>query len=191
LHVGNRYSVLLILWLTLFGPSPVLSANMTIVGIGPPAETQSYMSVQGVIEVGDWGRFVRLLAKQPSVVGVLLDSEGGSLDDGLAMAKHIYEHQLLTMVTRTCHSVCAVMFLAGREKYLTVDARITVHSAYKAIGDWVVQDSVADGTVAWFLGHMGYPLSVARLWVTTRSDTAAPITLEMNDKLGLGFTLIE
>jgi hypothetical protein len=95
------------------------------------------------------------------------------------------------MVTDACHSVCTIIFLAGEARYLAVDADLTVHSAYKQLADWVVEDHLANGTVAWFIGHMGYPLPLAKLWVSTPSDEMAPITLEMNDKLQLGFTVVE
>lgn len=156
-----------------------------------PAGQQRFLAIEGDIELGDWSDFVRLLRTAPEVSGVLLRSDGGSLDDGLAIAKHVYLKQLDTMVTGTCHSVCAVMFLAGRRKYLAPDAQVTVHSAYKQLGEWIVEDEVANGTVAWFIGHMGYPLPLAHLWVATRSGDEAPITLEMNEKLGLGFTVLK
>lgn len=168
-----------------------LPAQLSIIDIDRPEGRQPYLELSGEIEVGDWWRFVRLLKQHPGTSGVLLRSEGGSADDGLAIARHVYENRLDTMVTEACHSVCAIIFLAGRERYLTVDARLTVHSAYKQLADWVVEDHLANGTVAWFIGHMGYPLPVAKLWVSTAADEMAPITLEMNDKLKLGFTVIK
>jgi hypothetical protein len=166
-------------------------AQLSIINLDSPEGRQSYLELEGNIEVGDWWRFVKLLKQNPETTGVLLRSDGGSLDDGLAIARHVYENQFDTMVTEECRSVCAIIFLAGAERYLTADARLTVHSAYKQIADWVVEDHHANGTVAWFIGHMGYPLPVARLWVSTASDQTAPITLEMNDKLRLGFTVIK
>ena len=168
-----------------------LPAQLSIVDVDRPEGRQSYLQLSGEIEIGDWWKFVRLLKQNPSTSGVWLHSDGGSADDGLAIAKHVYEHRLDTMVTDTCHSVCTIIFLAGSDRYLTVDARLTVHSAYKQLADWVVEDHLANSTVAWFIGHMGYPLPIARLWVSTGSDQMAPITLEMNDKLKLGFTVIK
>ncbi|WP_439599611.1 hypothetical protein [Devosia sp.] len=165
-------------------------AQLSIIPIDRPEGRQSYLELSGDIEVGDWWKFAKLLRQNPSISGVLLRSDGGSADDGLAIAKHVYENRLDTMVTDACHSVCAIIFLAGRQRYLTVDARLSVHSAYKQLAGWVVEDHLANGTVAWFIGHMGYPLAVARLWVSTASDQMAPITLEMNDKLKLGFIVI-
>ena len=176
------------LLLSLFRPA--VAAELSLVLVQTPNGVVRYVSLKNDVVVGDWSKFTRLLRKNPDVAGVLLASNGGSADDGLAIAKHVFEHGLGTMVTGSCHSVCAVIFLAGRDRYITSTARVTVHSAYKQLGDWVVEDDITNGTVAWFIGHMGYPLPLARLWVSTPTDEIAPITLEMNDKLKLGFHVI-
>lgn len=170
---------------------PVSAAQLAIVPVETPSGIASYVYLENDIEVGDWSKFAKLLRMNPDTSGVLLRSDGGSLDDGLAIAKQVFELELETMVTGACHSVCAVIFLAGRDRYITPTATLTVHGAYKQLGDWVVEDDLANSTVAWFIGHMGYPLPLARLWATTLSSKVAPITLEMNDKLKLGFTVID
>ena len=168
-----------------------VAAELTVVIVESPAGAARYVAVENDIEQGDWSKFTRLLRQNPEVSGVWLRSDGGSADDGLAIAKHIFHNGLDTMVTGACHSVCAVMFLAGHDRFISREAILTVHSAYRQLGDWVVEDEMVNGTVAWFIGHMGYPLPLARLWVTTRSDKVAPITLEMNETLDLGFTVID
>lgn len=172
-------------------PVTVDAADLSLVLVETPSGSARYIYVENDLSEGDWWRFTKLLRQNPEVTGVLLRSNGGAADDGLAIAKHIFEHGLSTMVTAACHSVCAVMFLAGRERFITRWANLTVHSAYKQLGNWVVEDHIANGTVAWFIGHMGYPLPLAQLWVSTPSDKVAPITFEMNEKLKLGFTIIE
>jgi hypothetical protein len=160
---------------------------MTIVRLAPEAVLETYVDIRGPIEIGDWSSFNRLLRTNPDIAGVVLSSEGGSLDDGMAIAKQIYDRKLDTMLVDTCHSVCSIMFLAGESKYVPGSFRLTVHTAYKQIADWTVQDHVANGTVTWFIGHMGYPLALARLWVATGPDDAALVTWAHNDKWNLGF----
>lgn len=174
-----------------FEAQAALAGQPLLIDVDTPTGSATYVLLENDIEVGDSNRFFRLVRRTPHVTGVMLSSMGGSADDGLAIAKYIFERKLDTMVTATCHSICAIMFLAGNRRFVTVDAAITVHSAYKQIGDWVAVDHRTNGTVAWFLGHMGYPLPLARLWVTTPTEGAAPITLEMSEKLGLGFTVID
>lgn len=168
------------------------AADMSVLEVSQPEGAGRYLRITGDIELGDWRRFVKLLAAEPGVRGVWLESDGGSADDGLAIAKHVYTHRMDTLVRdAACHSVCAVIFLAGANRYMTADARLTVHSAYKELAGWVVEDDIANGTVAWFIGHMGYPVQLARLWVSTDVDSTAAITPEMNERWKLGFTVIE
>ena len=167
------------------------AAELTVVEISTSEVSGSYVSISGDIELGDWSRFFRIVRRTPHISGILLHSAGGSVDDGLAIAKYANDHGLDTMAKHICHSICAIIFLAGEDRYLTSGTDLSMHSAYKQLGDWVVTDHQANGTVAWFLGSMGYPLELARLWLTTPSHEAAPLTLEMNDRLGLGFELVK
>ncbi len=126
--------------------------------------------------VGDWSKFTRLLRKNPDVAGVLLASNGGSADDGLAIAKHVFEawprHQWsparATRCARSSSSPAAIATSPPAPRA----SRCT--APHKQLGDWVVEDDITNGTVAWFIGHMGYPLPLARLWVSTpdRRDRA-------------------
>jgi hypothetical protein len=145
-----------------------------------------YLVIEGTIEVGDWSRFMKLLRAHPELRGVALASEGGSLDDGLAIAKQIHARGLDTTLLAHCHSVCAIMFLAGREKFAPPDLRLSVHSAYRQLGTWTARDESANDTVTWFLGAMGYPLALARLWNDTAPERVAYITWAMNERWALG-----
>jgi hypothetical protein len=159
-------------------PAPeTVAAQLSIIPVETLDGSATYILLENEVEVGDWSAFFRLVRRTPTITGVALTSIGGSADDGLAIAKYIFEQKLDTLVTDACHSICAIMFLAGDQRFLAADAALTVHGAYKRIGDWVVTDHLANGTIAWFIGHMGYPLPVARLWTSTPSGGAAPITL--------------
>ena len=167
------------------------AAEMSIVRLSPGAVLETYVDIRGPINVGDWSDFNRLLRTNPDIAGVALSSGGGSLDDGMAIAKQIYDRKFDTVLVDVCHSVCAIMFLAGDDKYAPVSFRLTVHTAYKQIGDWTLKDHIANGTVTWFLGHMGYPLPLARLWVATGQEAAAPVTWAHNYRWNLGFRQLQ
>lgn len=167
---------------------PAMAATLAVTSMDVLGEPRTYLTLEGDIVEGDWWQFTKAMRANPSISGVLLSSDGGSLDDGLAIAKHIYSHGLDTMVTSACHSVCAIMFLAGKARYMAADASLSVHSAYRQLGDWIVEDDQANIRVAWFIGQMGYPLKLAEIWSSTRSNASAPISTEMNDKLKLGLS---
>ena len=175
------------------GPAaaPAAAAELRVDPVITAAGPMAVLFIEGPIEVGDWSRFMKLLRAHPEVAAVALASEGGSLDDGLAIAKQVHERQLDTALVATCHSVCSIIFLAGAERFVPPDFRLSVHSAYKQLGNFTARDEHANDTVAWFLGAMGYPLALARLWNDTAPEDAAAITWAHNDKWQLGFQPID
>ena len=149
-----------------------------------------HVVIEGAIAPGDWSRFMKLLRAHPELRGVALASDGGALDDGLAIARQIHERGLDTTLLGNCHSVCAIMFLAGREKFVPPRFQLSVHSAYRQLGSWTARDESANDTVTWFLGAMGYPLALARLWNDTAPEDVAYVTWTMNERWDLGFQRI-
>lgn len=150
----SRYVQCLMLSLAL-GCGGASAATFEVEELTTSGPSRSYIHVRGELRQGEFTDFFRLVRRQEQLGGVLLDSPGGSFDDGVAIAKYVYEQQLDTVVLRQCHSVCAVIFLAGRQRYLRHDAVVSLHNAYKELAGWVVVDHSANGAVAWFLGHMG------------------------------------
>jgi hypothetical protein len=166
---------------------PVLGADITVAAVTTRDGALPFVIIDGPIERGDWSRFMKVMKAHPEAQGVALNSIGGSLDDGLAIAGQIDKRGLATALIDTCHSVCSIMFLAGAERYVPPNFTLSVHSAYRQLGDYVARDELGNETVAWFLGSLGYPLALVRLWNDTAPEDAATITWAMNDKWDLGF----
>jgi hypothetical protein len=175
--------------LTLAGPAAAAEISLApvVTGAGP----MPFVFIEGPVERGDWSRFMKLVKAHPELRGVALNSVGGSLDDGLAIARQIAERALSTALIDTCHSVCSIMFLAGAERFVPPDFTLSVHSAYKQLGAFTARDEAGNETVAWFLGSLGYPLALVRLWNDTAPEDAASINWAMNDKWNLGFQPID
>lgn len=61
---------------------------------------------------------------------LLLESPGGSLDEGIALGKAVRLKGLRTLTRDTCASACALVFLGGTERWLVGSgARIGFHQA--------------------------------------------------------------
>jgi len=61
---------------------------------------------------------------------LLLESPGGSLDDGIELGKAVRLKRLRTLTRETCASACALIFLGGTERLLVgPKARIGFHQA--------------------------------------------------------------
>jgi len=90
-----------------------------------------FIYIMGDIERGDGKKFADLIASTGNKVNtVLLDSPGGSFEDGMAIAKLVRERNFATSVRpdRECTSMCAIIWIAGNKRYYASKAKIGFHS---------------------------------------------------------------
>jgi hypothetical protein len=174
-----------------YSSGSAVAGTLEITEIQLQGGERTYISISDEIELGDWTKFFRLVRRTPSISGIILNSPGGSVDDGLAIAKYVYGHKLDTVAAGPCDSICAIIFLSGENRFLTPQGALSFHSAYRKLDDWVSIDHQTNGKIACYLGHMGYPLPLAQLWISTPVDQVAPITAQMNADLQLGFVAVD
>lgn len=87
--------------------------------------------LQGGLGFGVAKDVERLLAKQPSVSGIILDSHGGRVVEGRNLAKIILDNGLTTYSLNGCYSACTTAFIAGDKRYLAKGANLAFHQ-YKS-----------------------------------------------------------
>ena len=79
----------------------------------------STLVLRGQIVAGDLARLQRVTAKVPASqrIVLMLDSPGGSIDEGIAIGRYVYAAKVTTVAIQGpgCHSSCAFVFLAGRD----------------------------------------------------------------------------
>src|SRR5262245_42566562 len=79
----------------------------------------STVVLRGQIVAGDLARLQRVTAKLPpgQRIALMLDSPGGSIDEGIAIGRYVYAAKITTVAIQGpgCHSSCAFVFLAGRD----------------------------------------------------------------------------
>ena len=80
--------------------------------------TGQFVEISGEIEEGAADRFRFLLNNNPQLVGVRLNSPGGSADDAYQIADQISLHALSTYIApdAVCVSSCALLFFAGYDR---------------------------------------------------------------------------
>ena len=101
--------------------APVREYALEVVGDG------ALIHLRGALQVGVTKDVARLLADNPRVRGIILDSGGGQIYEGRGLAKLVREHRLATYSLEKCASSCATAFIAGTTRTLGVDARIGFH----------------------------------------------------------------
>lgn len=106
------------------------AAEITVV---PGLEiNQKAILIKGPIQEGDDSRFFEIAQKTPRAI-VFLESPGGLVTTGISIAAEIAIRRYTTLVLEGsgCHSICAIMWVAGARRYMSADADISVHAAYR------------------------------------------------------------
>jgi|SRR3984885_157685 len=85
------------------------------------------LKLRGDVRDGDYGRLKSAL-QDGSVVGLEITSGGGSLEDGVYIARVVRDKGLVIYASRECDSACAFIFLAAKERYMGRGCKIGVHS---------------------------------------------------------------
>lgn len=153
------------------------------------------ISIKGEIEQGDYAKFLNVEA---AIVGnqkafVYLDSIGGTVADGLAVAKRIRSQQYETVVFNNCASMCAIAWLAGYRHWVAEGARIGFHAVYYTDKDGK-NPKVSPGgnaVIGAFLSRLGYDDSAIRK--LTEVEPNEPVFLLNGEKakqLGISIDLI-
>lgn len=71
----------------------------------------------------------RLFAAAPRLAVLHLNSGGGRLGEAIELAKLIRARGLITYTSASCSSACTIAYMAGRERYLKLGAKIGFHRA--------------------------------------------------------------
>ena len=90
-------------------------------------ESGVVLRLRGDVRVGDYARLKTIL-QNGTFVGLEIRSGGGSLEDGLDIARVVRDQGLVVYALQECDSVCAFIFFAAKERYIGRRCKIGVHS---------------------------------------------------------------
>ncbi|MBI1494797.1 hypothetical protein [Halocynthiibacter styelae] len=144
---------------------------------------RTFIFVKGPIIEGDASAFFRMSREVPNAV-ILLESEGGSVAEGLSIAADIALRGFATVVGEGegCHSICAVMWISGSQRYMSQLADISVHAAYQIGaeqdgGHNIRESGVANARIGAYLNELGLNTQVVEYFTIARPDEPLlPIT---------------
>src|SRR5439155_22988866 len=93
--------------------TPAMAATIYQVHTGD--KDISTLVLRGQIVAGDLARLQRVTAKVPpgQRIALMLDSPGGSIDEGIAIGRYVYAAKITTIAIQRlgCRSTCAFVFL--------------------------------------------------------------------------------
>src|SRR5207237_4058738 len=81
-----------------------------------------------------------MLAHDPSIHRLELDSPGGDIHEGMALGALVKKYALSTFVRHQCASACTLAFAAGPERFLAADAKLGFHRARSAVWDDMISE---------------------------------------------------
>jgi ATP-dependent protease ClpP protease subunit len=151
-------------WLAAFAfwvlpfPAPSRAADITVAKV----EGVNVINIKGPIIVGDDDKFTSVAGtyagrfNQPTLV--VLNSPGGQVVPGLSIGETIRASGFTTGVANgmECTSICAMIWLAGTERYIGSTAKVGFHAAYIGLGDDAKESGQANAIVGAYLSKLGY-----------------------------------
>ena len=114
-------------------PAPSLSepegdAQEARLEIGPDGRD---LRLTGDLDEGVADRAATLLAAHPLIERLHLTSDGGLVQEALALGALVAAHGLATYVPETCASACTLVFVRGRGRFIAAGGRLGFHGPYE------------------------------------------------------------
>lgn len=127
------------------------------------------LRLNGEIAPGSALAFRRALSANPKIDTVVLNSDGGLVDDGLLIADDVHQRKLATFIAdgERCYSACAYIFFAGAERLAKGELGVHQISA-KAPDLSSAQMSISD--IIEQLTRFGTPIEVLTVMFRTPAD---------------------
>jgi hypothetical protein len=135
---------------------------------------ENQMILSGPIEIDDAWTFSRAVANNPQIDTIVLrDMPGGKVESMRRMVSVIEDRRLNTIVSRSCRSACAVIFLAGQTRRFSDDyppqhSYLGFHSGYRSSGSLKgFVTPPASNEHVWFVNRTGGKLDpeLAKRWL--------------------------
>jgi hypothetical protein len=121
-----------------------------------------------------------MLAQNPKITVLQLTSEGGEMDAAFRLVSQVHDRALTTYVPSMCVSACTLVFLSGRERYVSPEAKLGFHQAIYVPSTTTAKLPDASGPNAvmkkWMLGQGVSPDFVDHAMATPHESVWIPTT---------------
>ena len=125
------------------------------------------LKLRGDIVAGDYVKFRSYFGEHRRIAGLDLDSDGGSLHEGVRIANLTRHKRLSTFVSGECDSACAYIFLLGSKRYVSRQAKVGVHAVGNEHGGedrYTLRDTIHFARLS---AKLGIPSATIGKMVTT------------------------
>ena len=153
--------------------------------------TLDVITIQGPIEDGDAQQFRDAVASSKRAI-VFLNSEGGKIMPALDMGTLISAKGFATAVPADalCASACALMWLAGKPRYVSANANIGFHAAYVLDHGKSREIGSANALVGAYLNRIGLSADAIVFVTSAPPEGMEWLTLEEASTVGIVFEVL-
>jgi hypothetical protein len=119
---------------------------------------------------------LKTILQDGTFAGLEIRSGGGSLEDGLDIARVVRDKGLVVYASKECDSVCAFIFFAAKERYMCRGCKIGVHSVSNDCGKEDADSARTTVQMSRLLVGLGVPYSIIGKIVATPPAKIAFLT---------------
>jgi ATP-dependent protease ClpP protease subunit len=171
------------------------TAHAAQIWVNPAKEHGHVIHIKGHIEHGDAKQFANVVGNagvRPNDATVYLDSPGGYVMEGMVMARAIKKYGWNTYVGKdtACASMCAVIWLAGKTRFINEDGRVGFHSASNAKLNPGKRNDYGNAMMFKFYHELGASDKAARVFMAANPDDAIWLTDALAQTLGVAAVTI-
>jgi hypothetical protein len=136
------------------------------------------LHVTGPIDVGLFPVVEKVLADNPEIRIVVLDSPGGDVDEAMRVATMVRLRRLVTGVSRRCSSACTIIFAAGIERILLPSGKLGFHGCSDALAYFPCRNSAEEDLLVNYgvdrtFAHRALGIAPERIWIPTPAELLA------------------
>jgi hypothetical protein len=137
------------------------------------SDTGHEIRISGEIRPGLSDALTQVLEATPGVERLELESPGGSVSEGLALAGLVEKYSLSTAVKTYCDSACTLIFVAGRKRVLEARGELGFHRCRSVLWfDAFLYDDDHNAELADYLRSKGVSKNFADKVISVPNDDA-------------------
>jgi hypothetical protein len=155
-------------------------------------DNMAFIAIRGELKIGDADKFNQMAQKYNKPI-VSFQSPGGELLTGLKIGEAIRLKGFTTVVApdSICASSCALAWLGGNVRFVSVSSRLGFHSAYRMDGTIAREAGLGNAVVGAYLTRIGLPID-AVIYITKATPSEITwLTPADGQKVGIEFSILE
>lgn len=150
-----------------------------------------FIAIVGDIEEGDLAKFRRLAVTYDGAV-VFLASNGGLVGEAIEIGKIIRIKGYNTFVAydEPCNSACALIWLAGQNRYLEEGGKVGFHATYVEANGRKRETGVGNAIVGSYLAQLNLSESAVAFATSAGPDRLNELTVENAASVGIPLNVL-